>query len=80
MMVNHDDVYLSLNATMVEQYGLSPYDTTFANNWIRFNNNLVNAYNSGEGTKEALTPLTEGIFSWPCRNHTIFDPIVINSS
>jgi len=62
-MIKHDNGHLSLNATFAEQYGLSPYDTTFSNNWINFNNNLIDAYNSGEGVDEALAPLTDGIFS-----------------
>jgi len=74
LMIKHDNGHLSLNATLAEEYGMSPYDTTFANNWISFNNNLIDVYNSGGDVKEALKPLTHGIFS------NVFEQPVFRSS
>jgi len=74
LMIKHDNGHLSLNATLANEYGLSPYDTAFADNWIGFNNNLIDAHNSGEGVDEALTPLTDGIFS-----NVFNDPVFRNS-
>ena len=74
VMVKNNNGHLSLNSTLVNSYGLSPYDSQFANNWIIFNNNLIDTYNSGKGVEQALMPLTDGMFS------NVFEENVFRSS